>query len=204
MKPERIFFMTSIMTSSAKHHKEELEKYIQKRKEAAIIRHFKLKQRTFIMTTRFNTKTRGENQRFRESTWANGCLYSAAVEVSYNIPPQSKMFVLEMDNDSNNIFAVGMCANRAFINKYSVYSDNNYNRYNYIGKHRIKRTDMNDIEEAVFKALDQLCFYGRSHIKRGHGLQLFPIKFVVNCLPVIDLTSFIEQMFIKRFPPTMK
>jgi len=48
---------------------EVLQKKIQRKKDAAEIRNFKLQQRTFILTSRFNTKTREENERFREKNW---------------------------------------------------------------------------------------------------------------------------------------
>lgn len=183
---------------------EVLQKKIQQKKDAAEIRNFKLQQRTFILTSRFNTQTREENERFRRKNWGKGCLYCAPEQVSQTIPPQAKMIVLEMDNDKNQIFAIGMCANKSFINKYAVYQDYNYNRYNYIGKHRILRSEFTPLEEAVFKALDQLCFYGNEHMKRGHGLKSFPAKFLVNCKSVMDITSFLENMFVTRFSSSSK
>ncbi|NBY41529.1 MAG: hypothetical protein EBQ66_11805, partial [Flavobacteriia bacterium] len=83
--------------------------------------------------------------------------------------------------------------------KYSVYQENNFNRFNYIGKYRIERPDLNTEEEAVFKALDILCFTGNSHMKRGHGLKLFPLKLLLNCEKVLNLTEYIEKMFSSRF-----
>ena len=179
---------------------EAVEKRLQKKKEAQEIRTFKTTQRTFLMTSRFNTKTREENQKFREKNWKNGCLYCCPQEVSQLIPLRAKMMVLEMDNDMNKIYAIGMCSNRSFINKYAVYNNENYNRYNYIGKHRILRSELSEFEEAVVKALDQLCFYGNEHMKRGQGLKSFPVKMLINCKSVIDLTAFLESMFNKRFP----
>ena len=176
-----------------------LQNRIQKKQDALKIRQYKSHQKIFLMTSRFNTQTKEENQRFREKNWEKGCLYCAPTEISQAIPYQSKMMVLEMDNDSNQIFAIGMCANRAFHQKYSVYQTNPYNRYNYLGKTRIQRTDLNLLEEAVFKALDQLCFYGNDHMKRGNGLKAFPTKLLVNCQPVLDILAFLENMFVRRF-----
>lgn len=183
---------------------EAVQKRIQKKKEAQEIRTFKTNQRTFLMTSRFNTQTRQENQIFREKSWKNGCLYCCPEEVSQRIPPRAKMMVLEMDNDINQIYAIGMCSNRSFMNKYAIYNNENYNRYNYIGKHRILRSELSQFEEAVVKALDQLCFYGNEHMKRGQGLKAFPVKMLINCKDVIDLTEFIEKMFTKRFPEPKK
>lgn len=179
--------------------KKNLEKKLEKIKETQEIKAYKSNQTIFPLTSRFNTKTREENKRFRETGWPNGCVYCCPGEVSQSIPPLAKMIVLEMDNDRNQIFAVGRCANKSILNKYKVYEDQNYNRYNYIGKNRIVREEFNTIEEAVFKALDQLCFYGNEHMKRGNGLKAFPTKLLVNCKDVLDIPAFLDNMFTSRF-----
>jgi len=179
--------------------KESIEKKVEKMKEKQDIKAYKSKQTVFLMTSRFNTKTREENKIFRERGWPNGCLYCSPTEVSQSIPPLAIMIVLEMDNDKNEIFAVGRCENRSFLNKYKLYEDQNYNRYNYIGRNRIKRENFNPTEEAVFKALDQLCFYGNEHMKRGNGIKSFTTKLLVNCKHVLDIPAFINNMFTSRF-----
>jgi len=178
---------------------EVIERRIQKKRETQDIKMFKRNQKIYIMTSRFNTETREENKVFCEKNWKNGCVYCCPQEVSQSIPLQSKLIVLEMDNDLNQIYGIGMCSNKSFINKYAVYKNNNYNRYNYIGKHHILRNELNSLEEAVFKALDKLCFYGNEHMKRGQGLKSFPVKILLNCNSVIDITAFIDNMFKNRF-----
>ena len=178
---------------------EELQRRIQRKNEAHAIREFKKQQKMVIMTSRFNNITKADNQRFREKSWPNGCAYCTPEKVSEKISVHSVLLVLEMNNDVNKIFGVGMCANKPFINRYRVYSNDNYNRYNYVGKYRIKREDFNSEEEAVFKALDVLCFTGNEHMKRGHGIKAFPTKLIINCKTVINLPKYIELMFTKRF-----
>lgn len=179
-------------------NKEQHDARLQKKQEAVEIKKYKLQQRIFVMTSRFNTQTRAENERFREKHWKSGCLYCAPEEVSQQIPPLAKMVVLEMDNDQNQIFAIGLCANRAAVQKYTVYENHNYNRYNYIGKQRILRSEFNPTEEAVFKALDQITFFGPDHMKRGHGLKAFPTKLLVYCKSVLDIPTFLDNMFTQR------
>jgi hypothetical protein len=178
---------------------EEIENRIKKREQRKAIETYKKSQRIFLMTSRFNNATVEENQRFREKGWPEGCLYCAPQRVSNNIPIHSKLMVLEMNNDTNKIIAVGMCVNKPLLEKYSVYKDANYNRFNYIGKYRIPRERLDATEEAVFKALDKLCFSGADHMKRGNGLKQFPAKILYNCKSVINISEFVEQMFIKRF-----
>jgi hypothetical protein len=171
----------------------------EKKQEKRQIRQFKKTMRTYLLTSRFNTETRAQNEIYRNIKWPNGCIYCSPEHVSHDIPIESKMIVLEMDNDKNTIFGVGMLLNKPFHNKHSVYADENYNRYSYIGKYRIKREELNEQQEAVFKALDILCFKGNEHMKRGHGLKSFPAKLLMNCSSIIDLPKFIEQMFKTRF-----
>jgi hypothetical protein len=184
--------------------KEAFETLEQKKQDALKIKQYKTEQKIFIMTSRFNTQTREENARFRKNKWEGGCIYCSPEQVSQKIPQQAKLLVLEMDNDKNQIFAIGQCANRPLTNKYGVYDNKNYNRFNYVGKHRISRTEFNMMEEAVFKALDQLCFFGNDHMKRGHGLKAFPIKLIVNCNPIFNIPQFLDEMFSRRFLSSIK
>lgn len=178
---------------------EELEKRLQKKKEAHAIREFKKQQKMVIMTSRFTNATQQENEKFREKSWKTGCIYCSPEQVSEKISVHSTLLVLEMNNDTNKIIGVGMCANKPFINRYAIYSNENYNRYNYVGKYRITREELTQEEEAVFKALDILCFRGNEHMKRGHGIKAFPTKICINCMPVINLVKYIELMFTKRY-----
>jgi hypothetical protein len=176
-----------------------LRKKLEKRQENIKIRNFKSTVRTHLLTSRFNTETRKQNEIYRNEKWPNGCVYCSPEQISQNIPMDAKIIVLEMDNDTNKIFGIGLLTNKPFFNKYSVYEDDNYNRYSYIGKYRIKREDLNTTEEPVFKALDILCFTGNEHMKRGHGLKAFPTKLLMNCNTTFEITPFIENMFKTRF-----
>jgi len=178
---------------------DKIRKKLEKKQENIRIRKFKSEMRTFILTSRFNTETRLQNEKYRNQKWPNGCVYCTPEQISQKIPIDAKMIVLEMDNDKNTIFGAGMLLNKPFFNKHSVYTDDNYNRYSYIGKYRIKREELTEQEEAVFKALDILCFTGNDHMKRGHGLKSFPTKLLMNCSTVINMNHYIEDMFKRRF-----
>jgi len=176
-----------------------LRKKLEKRQENIKIRNFKSTLRTHLLTSRFNTETRKQNELYRNKKWPNGCLYCSPEQISQKIPIDAKIIVLEMDNDMNQIFGIGLLTNKPFFNKYSIYTDENYNRYNYIGKYRITREELTEKEEPVFKALDILCFTGNEHMKRGHGLKAFPMKLLMNCSNTFEITTFIENMFKTRF-----
>jgi hypothetical protein len=115
---------------------------------------------------------------------------------------ESIMFVLEMNNDTNKIMGIGMVRNRAIVSKISVYSNGNYNRYVYIGKTRINRTEMSEDEERIMKVFDILCFSGNTHMKRGQGLKSFPTEMLFKMSARLDMVSYIGEMFKKRIRPT--
>lgn len=151
-----------------------------------------------IVTTRFNNSTWKENEQFREKNPNIGCIYAVPETVTQRIQIDNIMFVLEMNNDENKIMGVGMVKNHPHIGKYRVYSNGNYNRYSYIGKYRIDRTEMTALEEDVFKAFDIFCFKSPFHMKRGQGLRAFPLHILYNCIKVMDLVEFIIKMFKAR------
>ena len=177
----------------------ELDEKIKKREENKHIKSFKTTLKTHLLTSRFNTVTRNQNNIYRDNYWKNGCLYCAPVLVNKEIPQGAKLMVLEMDNDLNQIFAIGLLTNKPFISKFSVYEDHNYNRYNYTGKYRIIREECSEEEEAILQMLDFMCFKGNQHMKRGQGLTAFPLKILWKLSENFNLTEFLENMFRKRF-----
>jgi len=112
-----------------------------------------------IACTRFNNKTWQEYQ-----TWLSAyqqsyehiykrplkCIYGAPREISRKkIQPQTKILVIEMNNDENKIMGIGEIQNQtasetyrskqsrtateAHTMKFNIFSDRNYSRYIYIG-----------------------------------------------------------------------
>jgi hypothetical protein len=110
------------------------------------------------------------------------------------------MFVLEMNNDTNRIIGIGMLRNIPRKGNI-VYEEGNYNRFSYIGKKRIDRSQLDAREEALMNILDEKCFKGKGHLKRGQGLTLFPMavlyKFENEENPIQIITQIVE-MFKKR------
>lgn len=163
------------------------------------VNNYRIQMRHFIMTSRFNNSTMEENERFRSSQPKIGCIYCSPSPVSIRIPHESIMFVLEMNNDKNEITGIGMVMNKPRINKYSVYNNGNYNRYSFVGNYRIDRTDMSEDENLILRVFDILCFTGNRHMKRGQGLTMFPVDMLYKCHKKVDLIEFIRNMFKTRF-----
>ena len=122
-----------------------------------------------IMTTRFNNNTWEENCRWREKNNFQGCIYNTPVYIKDNIPLQISLFVIEMNNETNKIEGIGKIINYVHTDrKYKVYSESNYNRYTYRGKHRINRDMIKDKEK--LEKLEERLFKGKGHLKRGQGI----------------------------------
>jgi len=165
---------------------------------------YKSEFRAFLLTTRFTNSTWSENQAYRNKYQKLGCIYCSPQQINSTIPVESILFILEMNNDTNKIIGIGMVRNHPHLNKYHVYANGNYNRYSYVGKNRIDRSEMTEKEEEIMKFFDIICFSGNKHMKRGQGLQLFPIDIIYRCKQEVDLVEFITIMFKSRLSPSIE
>lgn len=154
--------------------------------------------KTPIVTTRFNNDTWMENIEYRKTHPMLGCIYATPEMNSDKMVPESILFVLEMNNDQNRIMGIGMVRNRALIKKHRVYTNENYNRYAYVGKHRIDREEMTVEEDTIMRAFDALCFTGARHMKRLQGIKSFPTDMLYRCKHIKDLVAFVREMFKTR------
>lgn len=154
--------------------------------------------RTPIVTTRFNNESWNENELYRLKYPTIGCIYATPEMNSERIRSDCILFVLEMNNEENKIMGIGMVRNHVIIHKHRVYSNENYNRYAYLGKHRIDRSSMNEEEEIVMRAFDALCFKGARHMKRLQGIKAFPTDMLYKCKRIMDLVEFVRTMFKRR------
>jgi hypothetical protein len=154
----------------------------------------------YIMTTRFNQSTYRENRAFCEKQRGGAvkCVYCCPLPVLSKIPQERYMFVLEMNNEVNRIMGIGLVRNRYGIRRFAVYSNMSYNRYVYVGKHRIDRTEMTAEEEGVMQWLDSVCFKGANHMKRGQGMTAFPVEIMFQLSSIMDLPLFMKEMFQSR------
>jgi len=161
-----------------------------------LVKDYKKEFRNFLLTSRFNNSTWSENQQYRKNHLnENNCIYCSPDKITADIPSDSIIFVLEMNNDTNKIMGIGLIRNHPIVNKYYVYENGDYNRYNYIGKNHIDRENMTEEEDKVMQVFDILCFTGNRHSKRGRGLKSFPTDMLYRCSKKLDLVKFIANMF---------
>ncbi len=164
-------------------------------------------RREYLMTIRYDDETHQEMMNYSALFHKKGirCVYGSSKIVSEMVVTDSIMFILEMNNDKNKIVGVGLVRNTlqdpvATVGRrlFDIHKDGNLNRHVYIGSRRIAREDMTDEENEVFLALDYLCFCGNTHMKRCHGITMFPLDVVLKCKTVIDLPEYIKNMFRTR------
>ena len=152
-----------------------------------------------LATTRFNNFTWDENCKMREKNQAAKCVYAAPIQISSRVPLDRNVFIMEMNNDNDQIMGIGLVKNHPVAGKYAVHSVQNYNRFIYIGKWRIDREEMSASEREILKFLEAMCFRGINHSKRGQGITAFPMKLQYKASLIgFHILDYICEMFKKR------
>lgn len=128
-----------------------------------------------VAVTRFNDHTWGENKAFREKQNYQGCLYNTPKPIACDVPSDSLVFVLEMNNTQRKILGVGLIHNHLRPQRLRVYSDDYYNRFTYYSKERVGRDELTREEQKIITVLEELVFYGPCHLQRGRGIQKLPL-----------------------------
>ena len=133
-----------------------------------------------VCATRLSDKTYNENERWkdcRKLTFEKR-FYNTSIKIKENIPINNKIIVIEMNITKNKVIAFGLIKNICQIWRYSIYSDDYYNRYTYITS---KFLFVQEIPKEYAQELEQLknnLFKGKGHIKRGYGIQQCPKKYI--------------------------
>lgn len=131
----------------------------------------------FIMVTRFNNETWQQLSTYKKDNNIEGAFYGVPRRIAETIPLKSKLFVLEMNNQTNTIMGVGLIRNLIKMDKtHTIYSWGNYHRFTYQGKKRIDRNTFSREEQELIKKMEQQVFKGKGHLKRGQGIQKVPYE----------------------------
>ena len=148
-----------------------------------------------LASARFNSKTYAERASFMDSNGLE-CIYGVPLRIKPTISLNTLLFVVEMNNEKNQIEGVGLIRNMISETRHRVYADDNYNRYIYEGKYRITREEMEEYDKDMVAVLDIILFKGYTHIKRHSGITIIPQK-LLECDRVrgINLTERMKQLF---------
>jgi hypothetical protein len=153
-----------------------------------------------IVTARFNNDTWLENKIYRERHDFK-CIYAPPSRLTDSIDLNSSVFVIEMNNSTNEILGIGLIKNKLVTDRtYKVYEDTNLNRYVYIGEHYISRELLNGYDPILVSILDKILFKGYTHSKRGSGLIKIPEKVLkLDICKDTDIKNTIKNIFLRHY-----
>ena len=159
---------------------------------------YRASQRAYLFTTRFNDLTYSQNRRFCMK-YKKKSLYCNPHPLPPNIPSDVTVYVIEMNNTKDKIAGIGKIKNRLKYNVYNVYEEEFYNQNHFEGDDRIDSEEFDDKEKEFISSLEQQCFYGRGHLKRGHRMLSFPQTKLGTCMKNgMDVIGTIEKIFTRR------
>ena len=83
----------------------------------------------YIGLAHFNNETYNENIKWKEKKDFNGCVYGFQQLLPDNIPADSDVFMIDMNNETNQIVGIGLIK-KQFIpeNRSRIYDNMEYNR----------------------------------------------------------------------------
>lgn len=150
-----------------------------------------------ICTTRFNNHTIEENNTYK-SLHDNKCIYGTSIPIKDDIPINSLLYVIEMNNEENKITGIGQIINKRITDKkHKIYSDYDYNRYIYTGKRYINKNMITDkFNKTLIYVLEQLLFKGSRHSKRAQGITELP-NWIINNRYKFNFIKCFNELFNK-------
>ena len=153
-----------------------------------------------VVTGRYNNETWDASYQYRVKKKL-ACIYVPPYKLSPTIDLNSPVFVIEMNNSTNQILGIGLIKNKLVTDKiYKVQADTNYNRYIYIGDYHIPRDIIFEMNPRLVDVLEIILFKGYTHSKRGAGLTKIPEKVLkLDICENIDIKKEIKDIFICHF-----
>jgi hypothetical protein len=152
-----------------------------------------------LMTTRFNTETWNERERWLSKVQWDGAYYGSPKEVKTNI--NGLMLVLEMHNSENKVKAIGLVKAQAHPADriHQIYEDRNYNHYIYKSNYRLilDQIELLPLEKKIIAIFNRLLFKGACHLKRGQGIMEMPKWIMKN--KQIDFLKHLKALFARYF-----
>jgi len=153
-----------------------------------------------VVTDRYNNETWDASVTYRNRKNL-ACIYVPPYKLAESIDVNSPVFVIEMNNSTNQIMGIGLVKNKLITDKvYKVQKDSNYNRYIYIGEYHISREILDQYNPFLVYVLDEILFKGYTHSKRGSGLTKIPEKVLkLDICEGMDIKKEIRNVFVYHF-----
>lgn len=149
-----------------------------------------------VATTRFNNQTVAENRQYRTHHQLQA-IYGSHVKITERCPVGTPLFVIEMNNDKNEIEGIGFIYNRlALDRRYAIYANDQYNQYVYRGRFWLNRESILQFNAEWVRLIESMLFKGRSHVKRQGGISLLTAKLLqTKSIDMETLRDYLVQMF---------
>jgi hypothetical protein len=153
-----------------------------------------------IVTGRYNNETWEASRSYRERKHLK-CIYAPPCRLAPTIPVNTPVFVIEMNNSTNQIMGIGLIRNKLATDRvYIVQKDTNCNRYIYIGKYHMSRELLLEYVPHLVDVLDRMLFKGKTHSKRGFGLTKIPEKVLqLDMYRHVHIKTEIKRVFAQHF-----
>jgi hypothetical protein len=142
-----------------------------------------------------------ENCIYKRTYNYNGCIYGVPQPIAVKIELNILVFVVEMNNETNQIEGIGLIKNQIGFDKYyKIYNSGDYNRYIYKSPYHIDRELILTYNKFLVEILDYILFKEKTHLKRGIGFTTVPEKLLnhTKCKN-IDIKKEIKNIFIQQF-----
>lgn len=159
----------------------------------------------YLASTRFKTNTWDENIKYKMKNNINGVIYGVPIEINYQYPLNSIIFVIEMNNDINQIIGIGVIRNKPITDKkYYIYNTMEYNRFIYRGDHWLSREQILRYNEQIVEIVENILFKKKSHVKRQTGISIITSKLLSHWKTFANynenyMKESIKQLFISEF-----
>ena len=153
-----------------------------------------------LVSTRFNNDTWRENCEYRLKHDYK-CIYSDQQKMSPKILEDSLVFVIEMNNDTNQIEGIGLIKNKPILDRYyKIYDIGNFNRYTFKSNYYLSREELLQYNQILVNLFDYILFKEKTHMKRGAGYTTIPEKLLNHkkC-EKINLKQEIKNIFLLNF-----
>ena len=152
----------------------------------------------YLFTSRFNDETYAENRKFC-TKYKKKCLYSNPHPLPPSVPADAIVYVIEMNNTKDKIVGIGKVQNRMKYSIFNIYGEEFYNQNHFEGVDHISADQFDEKYKPFMESLEQQCFFGRGHLKRGHRMLSFPDRKLGTCMKNgCDIIGYIEGLFKKK------
>ncbi len=139
-----------------------------------------------IASTRFTTDIYAENQRYRRKHNIP-VVYGSCMMIRAKYPLHAVVFVLEMNNETNQVEGIGQIRNRlCYQEMENVYNSNiilsEHNTYFYTGQHWVSRNTIKKMDTDLLEIFENVLFKKKTHVKRHAGISVLTEQLLVNWL----------------------